>query len=474
MKMTRLLQSCIGVFFVFILMVLIRPWVASAETGVHYPPAYTSNRADEDYSYLRNPALRTDVWDPIKYIPFNESGAWYLSLGGEVRERYEYFSHPQWGAGPPGSGYLLQRYFLHADLHMGDHLRIFNQLQSSFENGRDGGPRPVDKDELDLHQSFLEIKVNLGGDGLFVLRSGRQELSYGSSRIIAVREGPNVRRNFDGFRAMFRKRDIKIDAFAAKLVENKRYVFDDSTDNSHGLWGVYSVLPLPVIAKGNIDLYYIGYYNREMRFDQGRAREIRHSVGTRLWRTAKPLDYDFEFTYQWGVFGHGNIQAWTVASDTGYTFKGLPLHPRLGLKANITSGDRDPNNPDLQTFNPLFPKAAYFSLNGLMGPLNHIDLNPLVRLHFTGGFSLTMNWDFFWRESTHDGVYANSLALVRSGKKSSARYVGNQPQAVLRWGIERHITFVAMYAHFSAGTFFKETGPAKDVDWMTTWLTYKF
>jgi hypothetical protein len=472
--MTELLNSCIGVLFIFVLTMFVRPWAASADTGMRYPPAYTSNRADEDYSYLSNPALRNDLWDPIKYIPLNESGAWYLSLGGEARERYEYFSNPQWGAGPPGSGYLLQRYFLHADLHIGNHLRVFNQLQSSLENGRDGGPRPVDKDELDLHQSFLEIKVNLGRGGLFVLRSGRQELAYGSRRIIAVREGPNVRRNFDGFRAMFRKGDIKIDAFAAKLVENKRYVFDDSADNSYGLWGVYSVLPLPVIAKGNIDLYYIGYYNRQMRFDQGSAREIRHSVGTRLWRTAKPLDYDFELTYQWGKFGHGNIQAWTVASDTGYTFKGLPLHPRLGLKANITSGDRDPKNPDLQTFNPLFPKAAYFSLNGLMGPLNHIDLNPAVRLHFTGGLSLTMNWDFFWRESTHDGVYANSLALVRSGKTSNARYVGNQPQAVLRWGIDRHITFVAMYAHFSTGSFLKETGPAKDVDWMTTWLTYKF
>jgi hypothetical protein len=462
-------------FFIFTLMMLIRPGAPCAEMGMRStPPAYALNRADEDYGYLRDPALRTDFWDPVKYIPLSESGILYLSLGGEARERYEYFNHPNWGAGPPGSGYLLQRYFLHADFSMGEHLRLFTQLQSSLENGRIGGPRPTDKDELDLHQSFLDVKFDLRGDGLFVLRSGRQELFYGSQRIISVREGPNVRQSFDGFRAIFRSGDIKVDAFAAKPVETKRYVFDDGTDNSRALWGVYSVSPLPVISEGNIDLYYLGYHNRDASFDQGSASETRHSIGARLWRTTMPIDYNFEFIYQWGSFGNGNIQAWTAASDTGYTFDSLPLHPRLGLKADITSGDRDPNNPNLQAFNPLFPKGAYFSEDGLIGPVNHIDLNPSVALHFTDSITLAVNWDFFWRESLHDGLYNSGLSLVRSGDNSNARYVGSQPQAQLEWDIDRHITFIAIYAHFIAGPFLRETGPSRDVDYFTTWLAYKF
>ncbi len=472
----KLLQRCICAFFIFILVMIIRLGAACAETGMRStPPAYDLNRADEDYRYLRDPAWRTNFWDPVKYIPLNESGIWYLSLGGEVRERYEYFSHPNWGAGPPGSGYLLQRYFLHADLDMGEHLRLFIQLQSSLENGRIGGPRPADKDELDLHQSFLDVKFDLGRDGgSFALRSGRQELAYGSQRIISVREGPNVRQSFDGFCAMFRTENLKVDALVTRPVETKRYVFDDGTDNSRGLWGVYSVIPLLMLPKGGIDLYYVGYYSREASFDQGSAREIRHSAGTRLWRTAKPIDFNFEFIYQWGKFGNGDIQAWTVASDTGYTFDSLLFHPRLGLKADITSGDRDPDNPDLQTFNPLFPKGAYFSEDGLIGPANHIDLNPSVDIHFTSGLTLTVNWDFFWRESTHDGIYNNAVALVRSGKNSDARYIGSQPQAHLELDVDRHITFVAIYAHFLAGPFLRETGPSRDVDYLTTWLTYKF
>jgi hypothetical protein len=458
-----------------LLVMLFRLGGAWAETGPSCsPPPYALNRADDDFQYLRDPACRTGFWDPVKYVPLDESGRWVLSLGGEARERYEYFDNPNWGAGPPGSGYLLHRYFLHADFGMGEHLRLFTQLQSSLESGREGGPRPTDKDELDLHQAFLDLKFNVGGDGSFVFRSGRQELFYGSQRIIAVREGPNVRQSFDGFRAMVHRGDIQVDGFATKPVETNRYVFDDRTDPNRGLWGLYSVLPLPVIAGGKIDVYYLGYHNAQASFDQGTASETRHSVGTRLWRAARPIDYNFEFIYQWGKFGSGDIRAWTAASDTGYTFSSLPFHPRFGLRANITSGDKDPKNPNLQSFNPLFPKGAYFSENNLIGPVNHIDLNPCVELHFTDHLTLSVDWEFFWRQSIHDGVYNFGVVLVRPSDNSTARYVGSQPQAQLQWDIDRHITFIAIYAHFFAGEFLRETGASKDVNYFTTWVTYKF
>ena len=267
---------------------------------------------------------------------------------------------------------------------------------------------------------------------------------------------------------------MQIDGFATKPAQTNRYVFDDGPDNTKALWGTYAVLPFPLLPVSSIDLYYIGLYRRNASFDQGSARETRHSVGARLWRTAAPLDYNFEALYQWGSFGNGDIQAWTVASDTGYTLASLPLRPRIGLRADIASGDEDPANPGLQTFNPLFPKGAYFSEAGLIGPANFIDLNPCLDLHLTDKLTLIFDWDFFWRESTRDGVYNNSVALVRSGNATDARYIGSMPQAQLFWDIDRHLSFVAIYGHFFAGPFLKQTGSGDDVDYVTTWLTYKF
>lgn len=448
---------------------------ASAETGgAQLTPPYQLNRADEDYRFLADARRHTDFWDAIKYIPLNEAGTWYLSLGGEARERFEYFNRPNWGKDPQDHGYLLQRYFLHGDLHMGEHARLFTQFQSSLEDGRKGGPRPTDRDELDLHQAFLDIKLDLPGAAALTLRSGRQELAYGSQRIISVREGPNVRQSFDGFQLLYRTGDVRIDAFATRPAQTNRRSFDDGSDNTRALWGSYAVLPFPLLPRANMDLYYIGLYRSKAGFDQGAARETRHSMGARLWRTAAPLDYNFEAIYQWGSFGSGEIRAWTVASDTGYTVTALPLSPRIGLRTDIASGDEDPASHDLQTFNPLFPKGAYFSEAGLIGPANFIDLNPCIDLHLARQLTLILDWDFFWRESTHDGLYNNAVAVVRSGKTSDARFVGSMPQAQLSWNLDRHLSFAAIYGHFFAGRYLKESGPGKDVDYLSTWISYKF
>src|SRR5689334_17002089 len=72
-------------------------------------PRYSLTRYDDDFSYLRDSACHNDFWDSLKYIPFNSQRDWYLSFGGEIRERYERFHNPLWGQQPqsPG-GYLLQ------------------------------------------------------------------------------------------------------------------------------------------------------------------------------------------------------------------------------------------------------------------------------------------------------------------------------------------------------------------------------
>jgi hypothetical protein len=60
------------------------------------------------------------------------------------------------------------------------------------------------------------------------------------------------------------------------------------------------------------------------------------------------------------------------------TLANAPLRPRLGLKANVISGDDDPNDRDLQTFNTLFPKRRYFGELSLLGPYNSINLHPSI------------------------------------------------------------------------------------------------
>src|SRR5207253_6982176 len=126
----------------------------------------------------------------------------WLSLGGELRERFEYYSAPNFGIqGEPANGYFLHRLLLHADLHLGDSARAFVQIASNLSSGKDNAAPPY-VDEVDVQQAFIDLRlpiaVETGIDP--VVRIGRQEMAFGSQRIIAVRDAPNVRRNYDGFR----------------------------------------------------------------------------------------------------------------------------------------------------------------------------------------------------------------------------------------------------------------------------------
>src|SRR5215831_422656 len=126
-------------------------------------------------------------------------------------------------------GYLLQRYLFHADIHAGQRFRFFAELSSSLEDGRTGGPRPViDENKLDMHQGFFALLLLKPRErSSLTLRVGRQEMSFGSGRLIALREGPNVPLSFDGVRITIHSGDWQLDSFATRPAQNKPEIFDD-------------------------------------------------------------------------------------------------------------------------------------------------------------------------------------------------------------------------------------------------------
>jgi len=443
---------------------------AAETTG---PPPYKTLRHDEDYSYLKDASRRSDWVDPLKYIPLCETReAMFLTLGGEVRERYEYFRNASWDRANGTDGFLLQRYMLFADLHLGPRFRLFTNVEGVLEEGREAGPRPTDEDRLDLHEAFIDWSLRSGKGP--ALRVGRQELSFGTQRLVSIRKGPNAPRSFDGVDLIARPAAWRVDAFVSRAVETNPGTFDDGPDRSRKFWGVYGVGPLPAFKDATIDLYYLGLDREIARFDQGTATELRETGGVRIWRRVAPWDYNFELVYQWGRFGSAPISAWTVASDSGLTLRNVSWRPRLGLKADVTSGDRDPDDPALQSFNPLFPRGSYFGENQLLGPINHMDLHPSIDLHPVTSLTVSAAWLFFWRENLHDGLYDVPGNLIRSGVGTSARYVGSQPSLTVSWDVTRHLSIVADYEHFIAGPFLRESGSGDDLTFAASWLTLTF
>lgn len=424
-------------------------------------------RSAEDYSFLCDPECRTDFWDPAKYIAPSADGQLYLTLGFDLRERFEYFHNNDWGRDPQASlAYLPHRFMPHADLRWGESARAHLKLTNNLVWGRDA--RPTDKDALDVLGAFVDVRF-----APLTVRFGRQEIQYADARLVSNREGPNVRLAFDGLRLMADVGDWRVDAFTVIPVQVKPGVFDDPPESGQLFWGLYASGLVSSSSTRGIDAYYLGLWRKEATFEQGTARERRHTVGARFWNQDRALDYNVELMYQFGSFGDGGIRAWGVGSRAGYTAENLPMKPRLSMQANVASGDENPDDASrLQTFNPLFPRGVYFSQENLVGPYNFFDLHPQLGLNVQGNASVVFDWDFFWRASLNDGLYLPSGVLRVPGAGNAARRIGSQPAVLVQWRPNAHATVAATASYFLAGPFFTQAGLGKNVAFVGAWVGY--
>jgi Alginate export len=436
--------------------------------------------AEQDWSFLSHPALHPDFFDPAKYIGLGDGPQRYISFGLEYRTEYEYYDNWMFGAGPQDhNGYVLSRVMPHFDFHAGSDFRLFSEFQFDYVAGRGGGPRPgIDEDPGNVHQAFLEIGPHVSRERGSSLRLGRQEVVLGSGRLFDNNEGPTVKLSFDGVRWITQTSKLRWDVFGLKPVEDNHDFFDDAPNAQQTTWGSYLTVPAPILSRGMADLYYLGLATKTASYNRGSATEFRHTLGIRAFRPpAKGLDYNWEANYQWGSFGRDSIAAWSVSTETGYTLDQVRFHPRPMLRADVYSGDGNPVGHNLGTFNSYFSRGAYFTAKVVpfLGPQNLIDLHPMVQFQLRRNITGEVSWNWYWRESVHDGVYAfGSGVLLDPASSSTAKYLGKQGDMEIRWSPAPHLIAAFNLAGFQPGGFFNHVANNRPPIAANAGLTFRF
>ncbi|MGB0679334.1 MAG: alginate export family protein, partial [Polyangiales bacterium] len=434
-------------------------------------PAYHILRYQEDYRFLADFNGEKDAFDPIKYIRLGPRPDFYLSLGGQGRSRYEYFRNGGFSAGDQNNDFMLFRGQLHADLHLSSHFRAFAQLSTLHALDPEQPPSPLDNNDLDLQQGFGEARLPLTGERALWARIGRQEVVLGSGRLVAIRKGPNFRRSFDMLRLGYAG-PWRVDLMAGAAVRPEPGVFDDGLDEDDVMWSAYSTGSVLPAGRLSGDAYYIGTRRTARSFTDAQGRELRHSLGTRLFGAWQAVDYNFEAVLQLGRVDSTPIRAWTVASDSGYRLSLGDADLRLGVKANAISGDRSVGDGRLGTFDALYPNLKYFSEAGLIVPSNLIDLHPGLALRY-GPWQLKFDWDVFWRYSTADAVYGPPGVVVIPAAASDARFISHQTTTELILAANRHVSLTFYYVHAFRGAVMRDAGLGA-VDFFGTWVELIF
>lgn len=435
--------------------------------------AFKHLRYDEDYSRLRDSA-RLSWYEQMKFTRLNTSGTNYLSLGGEVRYQYFKFKHEDWGDAPEDrDGFILNRLLLHGDLHLSDRFRIFGQLQSSIAVGRDD-PSPVEYDELEVHQFFADVDFIKKAHAKLTFRAGRQELNYGSSRLISTREGPNNRQSFDGGKLFYIGKAMRVDLFYSTYVVARTGIFNDDffTDKAK-FGGVYVVFNKVPVLK-NVDLYYLGQRKQAAKWNDVSGREERHSAGSRIWGTGNRWTYDFEGLFQFGDISDHTIRAWTLSSNSSYQLGEKALSPAVGLKTELISGDARPGDGKIQSFNPLYPRGAYFGYAALIGPSNLFDLHPSLDFPLSKVAELSFDYDIFWRYSGRDGIYNPGTGVIYPAGPTESKFIGHQISGTLESSPNKYIYLRLETTWFKAGTYLREVGRGEDIFYTSVTTTFRF
>ena len=438
-------------------------------------PKYLDLRYDEDFSYLEGEpgSYREDFFDAIKNISLG--GDWRLSLGGELRLQLESETNRTFGAAETShDAFYHHRFLFHGDLRFRKLFRVFVQGIEAFDEHRDLAPRPTDENQWDLHQLFFDLRF-LGEGAPWTLRVGRQELNYGAQRLLSPLDWSTVRRRFDGTKVFARTVRWDFDFFYVKPTPVQRKQ-RDRYDEDFDLYGIYATYK--GIPRHGVDAYVFAVDDAGDRVNPNGRRGDRSifTLGTRFWGQTGGFDYESELAGQWGRWAGDTVEAWSVSLNGGHTFA-LPTKPRLGAGFDWASGDRNPTDRRVQTFDQLFPLGhGFFGYLDLLGRQNITGPNvSLTAWPAKDRLRASVAWHHFWLAHSKDALYnAAGSAMRRDPTGRSGREVGTELDATLLWKIDVHSTLLLGWSHFWASDFIEETGRDEDADLFYVQYAFKF
>ncbi|MCM0667635.1 alginate export family protein [Flavobacterium tyrosinilyticum] len=424
-----------------------------------------------EFNFLRyNDVISIDstnqsLYYKAKQITISKKSQSFLFFGAENRTQYQYFENENWDENlKDNNGFLLNRTLFYGDLKVGNSFRLFSQLQSSVGISREN-PNPIEENPLDLHQLFIDVNFRN-----IKFRIGRQELYYGSQRLISVREGPNSRQAFDAMKITFNKKNFSADAFYSYHVKNRFGNFNDKIGDDTKLIGFYSLLS-EIKYVNNVEIYLLNLQKSKSAFNTFSGSENRNTVGFRIFGNQSNWFYDIEAAYQFGRFERKNIKAWTFSVNNYYSYSIKKSIQKIGLKAEYISGDKIQTNQSLETFNPLFPRGAYFGLASLIGPSNLIDVHPFLECQLTRKLFFNMDYDVFWRASSSDAIYQPNVSILFDSSGSSSKRIGNQLGASFNYEFNKYLIFTIEGTWFKSGNFIKDVSNGKDMLFTAATLT---
>lgn len=427
---------------------------------------------DADFRYVETkPVAERSFYERLKRIyitdcvMFSTGGNAWIRFHKENNARLTTFNNQ----------YALPRVRAYGDLWFGDTARVYGEYIWADAIDPELVPPIVDENYGDIQNLFLDVNMVEWDGAPIVARVGRQELLFGSQRLVSPPDWANTRRKFDGVRGFRRGEKWDLDVFWAQVVPPRASEFDrpDSNQDFTGAWATYHR------EKGeSLDFYYLFLNDTNHFVRQGIVESPTEvsTLGTRWCGDENSYLWDFETALQFGDQGNQNQLAYMATASVGKNMKDWKANPTAWLCYDYASGDADPGDGTVNTFNQLYAFPHYYlGWADLVGRRNIHDANAEMYLYPNKWTTVCLQYHHFWLAEARDALYGVSGAAYRRDPTGQAGTdVGNEVDFILNFHLTQTSDILLAYCKLYGGEFLEGTsGPLLASDSEAMYFMYQ-
>lgn len=348
--------------------------------------------------------------------------------------------------------------------------------ESDFYKSNFDGPNNPYEDSWEPFNTYIEIKNILP----FSIKGGRQTIAYGNKRIYGPGQWGNTGRwQWDALKLHYTFEKGFLDAYYGETMLHDPSHLSWKQKNGFKSFGFYGQYKLPKNLLGIAIEPFSMTKENDRDLNKGEDGQFgdfdTYYFGARISKNDfKGFDFDATFIKQKGDRASDDIDAFGYHCLLGYRFKQIGLKPRVSLEYTYASGDSDPKDGKLETFD-----GAFGARDKMMGRMNlfhwmnlkdaqiNVEFKPKKTLSFTAEFHQ------FWLAEDKDAWYLNKKEY-RDTTGDSGDKVGKEFDLIGKWTLPKGHEIMFGYGHFWPGEFAKNMASAKEANWFFLQWMYKF